>query len=421
MLLRRFIPIYLTLFEGDEDPFAGSNPVATANFLFRAAETFDVWTFTVTGTITAGDTYSIKRNGKTITFTAVGTTIASITAGLLAALQETTGVAAEAEFTEYTPANPTSATITLTALTGGIPATFTAAYSAASTGAIAAVHTTTATGVENDNDANNWDTGSVPGNGDTANYNLDLGSVSYGLNQTGIALAAMNITSSQSTSNTFGLPKVNASGGYTQDRTRALLIGATAIRIDCNATMINLNIEGTTTLEARRTGTGLNNNPALLIQGGNGSSVFEIDNGSMGLAYYDGETATAATVRVGQNGSLVIGAGATAATITSVGTLDLSGAFTTLNHGGNNVAIVRGTPGATTITGTGGRIDARFGGTLTNLSLRNCVLDKSNDLTPLTITNTTLYPGAKIIDPQQTITYTNKPTLGSDVKELSAA
>lgn len=397
--------------------------MATTNGLSRAAETFDVWTITVSGTPTVTAIYSVKRNGKTVSFTVASGTAASVATGLFTLLSAaaTTDASGEAEFTEYTWTNPSGGVLKATAKTSGIPADFTVTKSGeVGTGDIAAVHTTTATGPENWNDANNWDGAAIPTDSDTANVNLDLGSIKYGLDQTGIALTALNITSSQNTQNVLGLPKINATGNYTEDRPQALLIGATNIKVDCNSTLINLNIEGDATLEARRTGNG-QERPALLVQGGDTASVFEIDNGSLGLAIYDGETATAATVRVGQNGKLTTGPGATTATITSVGSLDLSGTFTTLNHGGTNPAIIRGTPAATTITGTGGTIDARFGGTLTNLSLRNCTLDKSNDLTPLTITNTTLYPGGKIIDPQQTITYTNKPTIGSDVKELSAA
>jgi hypothetical protein len=357
-----------------------------------------------------------------VTFTATAGTAANVATGLYTLLSAaaSTDASGEAEFTEYTWTNPSAGVLVGTAATAGIPATFTIAKSVSGTGDIAAVHTTTATGPDNWNDANNWDTGAVPGNGDTANVNLDLGSIKYGLNQTGVALAALNITSSDTTQNTFGLPKINASGNYTEDRPLSLTIGATLIKIDCNAAMINLDIEGDTTLEARRTGTG-SGRPALLIQGGDTASVFEIDNGSMGLAFYDGETATAATARVGQAGVLTTGAGATTATITSVGTEDLRGAFTTLNHGGNGTATVRGTPSATTIAGTGGRIDVRFGGTLANLSLRNCNLDKSNDLTPLEVTNTTLHQNGTITDPQKTITFTNQPARGDGVSVLSAA
>lgn len=395
--------------------------MATANFLARAAETADVWTFTVSGTPTVTAVYSIERNGKKVSFTAAAATAASVATGLLAALNAQTGAAGEAEFTEYEFATGGSGIIVGTATTAGIPATFTVSKSGeVGTGDIAAVHTTTATSPANWDDADNWDGGTIPDDGDTANVNLDLGSVLYFGDQSGVALAALNITSSDTTQNTFGLPKVNASGGYTEDRPLALEIGATLVKIDCNATMINLNIVGDTTLEARRTGTG-SGRPALLVEGADTASVFEIDNGSMGLAYYDGETLAAATVRVGQQGSLITGAGATCATITSIGSADIRGAFTTLNHGGNGTAIVRGDPAATTITGTGGRVDVRFGGTLGALSLRNCNLDKSQDLTPLTITNTTLHQNGTITDPQKTITFTNQPARGDGVTTLSAA
>lgn len=413
MVPRRFIPIWLQLIDGEEE-FAGSVIVATANWLSRAGATADVWTNTIGGTVAINDVFNVTRNGRTVSFTATAATVANVTAGLEAALN----ASEYPEFTEYTWTS-TSTTVIGTADTEGIPATFTVSKSSAS-GTTSIAHTTTATGVNNWNDANNFDTGSVPGSGDTANVNLDLGSILDGFAQSAVDLAALNIFSAGSTSNTIGRPRTNP-GGYTEDRPLDLHIEATAVKIETGSPRIKLHLEGTTTLEARRTGSGLETGiPALLLRGGDASSTFEIGDGQMGLAFFDGEALTATKVYVGQNGSCWGGGGAVATTIDTVGTLDWSGTFTTLNVG-NGTAIIRGTPGATTITGTGGRIDARFGGTLGTLELRNCIFDKSNDLTPLTITSTTLYPGAQIIDPHRTITYTNKPALGAGVKQLSAA
>lgn len=418
MAPKRLLPLWMDLFD-DGDGFAGSVIVSTCNWLARAAETYDQWDFTAAGTINIGDVHSVKRNGKTVSFTATAGTAANIATGLYTALSAQTNVASEPEFTEYTWTNPSSGVLRCVANTGGIPATFTTSVTGSGTNT--AVHTTTATGPGNWDDANNWDTASVPGNGDTANVNLDLGSVLYGTAQSSVTLAVLNIFSSGTTQNQVGLPKINASGNYTEDRQRELYIGATDVKVECGSAFVNLRLVGTTAVEGRRTGRGQQEGtPALLIYGGDSSSTYEINNGSLGLGFFDGQTATGSYVRIGQSGECKGGGAATMATISNVGQLDHAGPSTTILQGGGQ-AILRGASPPTTLTGTGGNIDCRLSGTITTLSLRDCLLDKSNDLSALTITTTTLNPGGRIRDPQQTITYTNKPALGAGVKELSAA
>jgi hypothetical protein len=376
-------------------------------------------TFTVGGTWAAADTLTVTINGKSVTFTCTTTTAASATAGILAALQAATTIT---EFTEATFATLTSTTFTATGVTAGNNITITVSRVTANSGSFSVATTTAATGPNRWDDANNWDNG-IPANGDTANVNLSLGSVLDGLDQSAVTVASLNIYTTSATSNTMGLPRINASN-YTEYREQSLKIGATAWVIDSESPRVKINF-GSVQFggEVRRTGSAQDApTPAVLLQGTSTSNTLDVVSGTVGFAYYYGESGAASAITVGPNGNLILGAGvSTATTVTSLGTLVSNGVFTTLYTVGG-VTTVKGTPGATTIDVSGGTLYAQMSGTTTNVLVGPGTLDATNDVTARTFTNTTIRPGGIINDlPQPTITYTNKVTRASGVTVLQAA
>ena len=69
---------------------------------------------------------------------------------------------------------------------------------------------------------------------------------------------------------------------------------------------------------------------------------------------------------------------------------------------------------------TGAITTANIGGTLSG-TLRGATLDFSGDNSARTITNCNLNLNGRIVDPLQTVTYTNGILLGSGVQFVSAA
>lgn len=328
-----------------------------------------------------------------------------------------------AEFTAFTWAAGTTTTFTATAVTAGVDSAIAVSRVTASTGTFAIATTVAATGPNFWDNVNNWDTGSVPAAGDTANVNLSLGSVLYALDQNTVTLAALNIYTSSPTQNTLGLPPVNAAG-YTEYMDQYLKIGATACKIDADVGRIKINFGSVaTSTEVRRTGTSPDQpTPAVLLKGTSTSNVLDVVSGSVGAAYYDGDSFAAATITVGSAGTLVLGSGvSTATTITSLGTLVSNGVFTTLYVVGGQAA-VNGSPGATTIDVSGGTLTCAFSGTAAAVLVGPGTLDATQDISARTFTDTTIRQGGQILDlPQATITYTNGVTRASGVVNLQAA
>lgn len=392
--------------------------MAITNWLSRALAVSKLLTFTVGGTWVAADTLTVTINGKSATFACTTTTAASADSGILAACQAMTAT----EFTEVTFASLTSTTFTATGVTAGTNVTITVSRVTAGSGTFSVATTTAATGPNRWDDVNNWDNG-IPANGDTANVNLSLGSIFDGLDQSGVTVASLNIYTTSQTSNTLGLPKINA-GGYSEYRDDYLKISATSWVVDANSPRVKINFGSVAfSGEVRQSGSAPDApTPAVLLKGTSTSNVLDVPSGTVGFAYYYGEASAAATATVGPSGTLTMGAGVTAATtITSIGTLITNGAFTTLYCAGGQVT-VKGAPSATTIDVSGGNLLAQMSGTTTNVLVGPGTLDATQDTTARTFTNTTIRKGGVINDlPQHTITRTNGTLVASDVTTMQAA
>lgn len=384
--------------------------MSVRNATFNARARAEVKTITPAN-VNIGNTFSYTINGKTVTVTATAATVANVTALAAAALEAAT----EPEFTEITWVDSTTHVTATSA--AGVPFTLTSS-AAGGTATNTTATTTAATGPTFWDDANNWD-GAVPITGDTANVNLDLGSFTDGLGQSAVTLAVLNVTSTSETPNTLRRPKLNPAG-YTEYRDTLLEIGATVCKIDAGAT-VGINFGSVeTACEVRRTGSSSGSIPAVELVGTNTSNTFEVVSGSVGLAFYDGETCNSASLITGPDANVVAGDGATIIAIENLGTVDFKGTFTVFTNSSGN-ATLRGdaTPDDIYVAGAS-RVDYRLTGTVGAVEVHGTI-DKSNDQSPATWNSTILHPGGSIIDPAESITHTNGIDPGPGVRQVSAA
>ena len=126
-----------------------------------------------------------------------------------------------------------------------------------------------------------------------------------------------------------------------------------------------------TTLNVLNTGQPLDvGNPAFIWHGSNASNVANLVKTTMGIAFFPGDTAQLATLRIGfvsnpnSDVTLTAGVGLT------LGTLDMNGGTVTLNNGATTATVstgkltVIGTGGVTTLTVDGGTVVYNSTGTL---------------------------------------------------------
>jgi hypothetical protein len=131
-------------------------------------------------------------------------------------------------------------------------------------------------------------------------------------------------------SGAIGLPFINSDNSttYAEYRTTSLtLAGGTALINSGSITRCNLAF-GANTATIRVLSTGNRPDPRIpvvLVTGGNGSSELDITTGDVGLAFYQGTTATIPVIKEGYatnpnaDSSLIVGVGATLTTVTKNG------------------------------------------------------------------------------------------------------
>lgn len=407
--------------------------MATPRWIGRALAVAQVTGWTFGGTWEADDTITVKCNTKTLTISAGSTSITTIIDTLVTAYNAST----VAEFAEMT-ASRSGNDFVLTGDTAGVPFTVTLTTADASGAAdsqtiegstvdVAGVDSTACSGPNWWNVAANWDTGSVPVNGDT--IYIDGGpSILYGLDLSAVTPAALYfIGTFGDRGETFGLPKTNAAGypEYRADYGQITCSGGTPIVINCRSGRIKLNAgSGQCALTVFNTGSPLEPNRAAVIwKGTSTSNTVEVINGSLDVAPFGAEAAAIATLRksggtvrcsIGVSTlSTVINAGGTLAINTNVGTsLAMSGGTVTISNAATVAAL----------TITGGTCNYNSSGTITALSVGGPggVLDATGDSSPVTSTATTLKAGGLIRDPQERITHT-AIAKAAGVRELRAA
>jgi hypothetical protein len=375
-------------------------------------------TLTPGGTIEVGDKFKATINGKTLSYSATGTTVASVTAGFVAAWNALDSTAYP-EFAEVTAAD-TGTSITLTAKTAGKPFSVTVATtesddSAADAQTFTRAATTASSGPNHWDAAANWSPAGVPANGDEVYFeNSDVDAL-YGLDQSAVTLASLNVAASFSGS--IGLP--NHTGSYFEYREKHLKIGATTANIGAGegsgSGRLKLNtLAVQTTLNVFSTGSpaevGLE---ALLWIGTHASNQMTLSRGSVGAAVEAGQTATLATLRVGfdanQSGEAAFrgGSGLTLTTLEQAsGTVELNAGVTTVNKSDGTLLANAGN--VTTLTNDGGTVYYAGAGTLATVHVGDqATLDFTRNLRARTVTTCNLHAGGTIRDPHKTATWTN--------------
>lgn len=394
------------------------------------------WVFA--GTWEANDIVKVTIGNKTISIVTGSTTIATLLATVAAALNAST----IPEFAEITW-SVSSPNLIATGDTAGVP--FSVTVSTTETGGGAADSqtidgATTSTGTDStacsgpwhwDTDAN-WSGNAKPVNSDDVVLTNSSNSIYYGLAQTAVTLTSLTIDASFT--GTIGLPRTHGSGSsaYTEYRATFLAIKATTVTIGngpgTGSGRIKLDTSSAqTALTVNRTGqTAEAGMKSITWKGTHASNVVNLNRGSFAAAYYEGETATIATLRVGyydnppSDVDAYLGAGVTLTTITKTGgSLVVNSSFTTLNQGPGNAGttiIQGGTPGTLNITG--GTVDHRTTSTTTAANVyAPGVLDCSKDNRTKTFTNATFYPGSTFLDPNETVSFSNPFTIVGTLKD----
>lgn len=382
-------------------------------------------TLTPGGTIEVGDKFKVNLNGKTLSYSATGTSVASVTAGLAAAL----AASSIPEFAEIDWAD-TGTAVTATGPSDGAPFTLSVSTTESNDGAadaqtFAATTTVAAQSGEHWNVATNWSPSGVPQTGDDVYLDNFAGDVRYGLDQSAVTLASLHLTASFT--GEVGLPKINASAGpgadsYFEYRDDYLRISATSVVIGqggegAGSGRIKLDTGSVqTTLEVFRTGTPVEAGlKALLWKGTHASNVVRVSAGSVDLAPHAGDSAMVATLAVGfqanptGDADVRCGAGVTLTTVNKTGgALQTASAITTLTLGPDSGEHDHTAGGITTVNGHGGTLLYRSPSTLATVHAgEGFVLDFRRDPRPRTVT--TLYPqaGTAIRDPGKTVTFGN--------------
>jgi hypothetical protein len=388
--------------------------MAANRFTPNAPAVAQVGTVTLTG-YDATTTYKVACNGKTISVLGQGGTTTTTAAALLAALQAAPA-ASYPEFAEVTW-SALANVVTAVGPASGKPFTFTSSVSGGA-GTIGAFTTTTAPTSPNSWDsAANWSLGAVPVNGDDVYLDGTAVGVSWGLNQSAVTLASLNISSTFT--GRLGLPEVNAdgSGGYEEYRPRYLRVGvsgltlvgygagATAgqgsplLQIDFGAVQAAVVVEQTGAAAVQ----GLE---PCQLKGTHASNALTVVRGSVAFCGFGGDVGTLSTLTVGyvtsQQGDaqVRVGAGVTLGTLTqSGGVVDLGAGLTTLNLLGG--ACTQRAGNVTTATIDAGTLAYAGTGTLGTLVIgNNGTVDFTQDPRSRVVTNPVqLYAGYAFLDP----------------------
>lgn len=411
--------------------------------LLRALATKHADTITVANTWATGDTVTITINtkafvitiGTLVTTTQVATTIKEAVNG--SDLTDTSascfpsiddgGAQGIEEFAELT-ATSSSAVVTLTANTAGVPHTITCTENTVGTGTATLANSIVASGPNYYNNVNNWDEGSVPAAADDAYVDNDDESILYGLSNAGATLTSFNVGASFI--GEIGLPKEN-DNGYTEYRGDYLAIDASAINVGRGdgpgSGRLKIN-SGTvqTAIEVIKTGgaveTGL---PAFIWKGSHASNTVSVKDGSFGAAVYGGETATIATLNQ-SGGSVFVGSGITLTTVLKsagsyVGNHPSGATITTFTNSGGDATLF-GAGVITTLNVTGGLVRSNLTGTITAMNVGGrgpAQVDMRGDPTTKTVSTLTLDPGGEVLIVPGKVTFT-AIAIGAKVSRIRA-
>jgi hypothetical protein len=397
--------------------------MATKVWIGAAARVARVATVTPAN-VNIGNSFLVTfPGGRVFTFVATAATVANAVLGLYALLTAAgqDPLVQALRFTIDDPVTPTKLTITGQP---GISFTNTSSASGGTATNVTAV-VTAGTGPNYWDNVNNWDTGSIPANGDTAIFDNSNVSCLYNISDTftgltaGVGLAELRV--GRGFTGQIGLPQQDPAGypnvGY---RPTYLEVAAVLINIGAGSGSgsgrIKLdNKTQATTMTVYATGQPLDSEAVLFK--GTGANVVNILGGSLGVAALPGESSTLTTFRstaasANQPPSYRIGAGTTLTTLTHVdGTGIVQCAITTVTKSGGTLTLT-GTGAVTTLTNEAGTVIDQSSGTITTLTNGNGgVYRFDSDTRPKTVTNANFYGGCEVNDHGSRVTWTNRPAL----------
>lgn len=394
--------------------------MATNKFRGDSQPVAQVTVLTVGGTFAIGQVYTVTVNRKDVSYTAQPTDANNndVATGLAATLS------AASTITEFTEAGYVASTNTVVcrASTAGVPFTI-SGVSASGTGTLGQSTTTASRGPMHWDDAENWSLNAVPVTGDDVWIERTARHIRYGLAQSGVTLASLNIPATYT--GEIGLPEFN--NNYVEYRDTYLTISATIIKIGAGegggSPRIQINTgTNATAVSVFKTGSPQNaGQPALWLRGSNAGNTLDVLKGVVGTAYGAGETAQFPTIRVGYTDSapsdstLYIGAGTSTVT-----TLNMNGGKVNTQANVTTATIFDGiltTLNSVTVgtcNGQKGKLFHQSNGTITTLTLgTGFTADFSRDLRTRTVTNCTADKGCTLTDSFKTVTFTNPISLNN--------
>jgi hypothetical protein len=374
--------------------------MATKRWLGNAAAIADLWTISLSGTVTS-QTYTVTINSKTVQYVADGSaTVTIVLAGLQAALSAISP-APPVEFTELTatalPVGGPYTSVTMTGNTPGVPHTISVGTSGGATFTIA--NTTPATGPNHFTNALNWSGGVAPANSDVLVF--DNGSIAckYGLTT---SLTGVTVSVEPGYSGQIGLPFINADNStttYAEYRPTSLtLVGGTVLSNSPEISRLNLAFgANAATVRILNNGQRLEQGiPVVLLTGGNASSELDVTKGDVGVAFYQGTTAHFPVIKSGfstnapSDASIIVGTGATLGAVTkNGGYFSTRSNLTTLNQDvAGGVADLHDAVTVTTINCYAGTLNANTTGAIGTVHLyQKAIFNADGDPRAKTISN----------------------------------
>lgn len=268
--------------------------------------------------------------------------------------------------------------------------------------------------------AENFNSGSLPANGDNVTITglTSDQSFKWGLDQSAVLLASLDIRADSQAE--IGLDPINSdSTAYGEYRDLFLKIGASVLKIGDGEGQGSSRIQidlGATTCAATvfKTGTA-NNRAAVHLLGGDGSSTLQVLGGTVDLAMRATTTGSWSVIVV-SGGTVRCGTGVTLVTVEAAGTgtVETRSGATTLRTRQNGTIIHIGSGNVTTVDIQGGPVKIKATGALT-LGTVNGYAGKTLDLSEcdslVTVTNMNSYgtPSAPftINDPNNKLVMTN--------------
>lgn len=419
---------------------------ANVRWTGNAQDVAQVSTIAASGTWATGDTATVTCNKKSVTVT-VGTavTTADVVAALAAAINATSATADLVgdetrnvggqqilEFTEIV-ASASGSTLTLASVTPGIPFTVTRGEATAGSGALGAVTAVTAaTGKHWLNNADNYEGGALPSDGDSLYVDAGGVSILYGLDYFRANSVGVDLIVSTDFTGSIGRPLLTAAGYQDYRLPRYLLFEGDSKDIDFIPGVLGVSPQGSVWIDlqdqelvdvtvAATRGSGLA--PNIFIAGADASNLtnrLTVSSGSVAIEPDEAATDPAkfaafsgivvgtpagdpsdARVFIGRNaqlcmtstiavhsGVLTTYAGTEVATDQAVTTI-YGGEFHTLAAGDNYSFDVR----------SGGSLYIKGSGTFDAITLRGGRLDLSQATATQAINVLKAYAGSSIIDP----------------------